>query len=145
MSRHNATARREATVVPMVLFGDTGRTCTGNRPADADLIGARSASANGVDRPVRGPHLRTVRSRSRSKTGIPGISLGYERSRRRHYYWVNLGQTKVKFCLETLGRVEALRRAVALRNRYLRQVALDNAPILAARQRGDTAGQGRAA
>ena len=141
MSRHNATARREATAAPLVLATESGRTVEGYRPADEDLAGAAPgtlvASGRGgrhAWKAVTGPHLRVVCSRDRrSQTGVVGISFSYLRSRRRHYVVVNLGSTCRRFCVETLGRAEALRRARQLRAAHVRKVTLANAVILQAR------------
>jgi len=134
---HNATARREAAAMPLVLFGDYGRTVEGYRPADEDLTGARPGRANWAQwEAVRGPHLRAVRSRDRRcKTGIVGISVSRCRKDGRHWLVVNLGCTSRKFCIETVGSSEAWRRAIALRRAHLEKLALANAAIIAARQR----------
>lgn len=132
---HNATARREATTVPLVLFGEHGRTVEGYRPADEDLRTARPAPSHKAGAAVAGPHLRVVRTRhARNATGVVGISTEYERARRRHFYVVNLGRRHRRFCIETLGRAEAWRRAVALRAEHVRKVTCANATILAARE-----------
>ncbi len=115
----------------------------------ADLAGA----GGGVDLPggkwarVQGPHLRSARKKfARNKTGCTGISLARQLRRRRdgsllerHFYWVNLGSKCRKFCLETLGKDEAWRRAVQLRAEHERRVAAINAAILAARQHQEAA------
>jgi hypothetical protein len=134
---HSATARSAAAAVPLVLFGDYGRTVEGYRPADEDLAIARSGRPDwGHWTPVQGPHLRSARSRDRrSKTGIVGISISSERRTGRHWLLVNLGSTNRKFCIETLGSSEAWRRAIALRRDHLRKLALANAAIIAARAR----------
>lgn len=131
---HNATARREATAVPLVLFGEHGRTVEGYRPADEDLAAAAPAPSHKAGAAVSGPHLRAVRTRfARNKTGVVGISLEYERARDRHYFVVNLGSGHRRFCIESLGRIEAWRRAVSLRREHERKATLANAVILAAR------------
>ena len=133
---HDPQARREATAVPLVLMGDTGRTVEGYRPADEDLVSATPASANGVSRHVAGPHLRlSQHQHRRNKTGVVGISVSRDRATGRHYLYVNLGSTSRHFCLETLGRTEAWARAVQLRREHLRKLAQANAVILAARTR----------
>lgn len=136
MSRHNATARREATAAPLVLTTEDGRTVEGYRPADEDLVAAMPALSHKAGSAVSGPHLRSVRRRfTRNKTGVVGISLEYERARGQHFYVVNLGCGHRRFCLETLGRTEAWRRAVALRREHERKAVLANAVILQARDR----------
>lgn len=133
---HDAEARRLAAAVPLVLFGEHGRTVEGYMPAEEELARARPASANGVTRHVEGPHLRTVRQHCpRNKTGIVGISEGMDRSRGHRYYYVNLGSSHRKFNITRLGREEALRRAIALRRAHLEKLALANAAIIAARLR----------
>lgn len=132
---HDATARREATAVPLVLFGDYGRTVLGYRPADEDLVQARPARSHKAGSRITGPHLRSARSiNARNRTGIVGISYGTDRARGRSYYWVNLGSSARKFCIETLGRSEAWRRAVNLRLEHLKKLSQANALILEARR-----------
>jgi hypothetical protein len=135
MSAHDPQARREAAAVPIVLFGDRGRTVEGYRPAAESLAAAAPGAARHHWEPVQGPHLRAVRQRYRTnKTGIVGISTTRLRSRgNRRYLVVNLGPTSRRFCLDTLGESEAWRRAIALRREHLLKLALANAEILAAR------------
>lgn len=131
---HDANARRQAAVVPLILFGEHGRTVEGYMPAQEDLDAARPPEARNQWVPVEGPHLRAVRSRdSRSKTGLVGISLSRRKKTGRHYVVVNLGSTSRNFCVETLGSTEAWRRAIALRRAHLEKLALANAAIIAAR------------
>lgn len=133
---HNADKRREAAAVPLVLFGDYGRTVEGYRPADEDLAAAAPGQARHHWVPVVGPHLRCARGRDRrSQTGVVGISFSHiVRGHRSHtYYVVNLGSTCRRFCIETLGRSEALRRAMALRREHVKKLAQANAVILTAR------------
>jgi len=131
---HDANARRQAAAVPLVLFGDHGRTVEGYMPAEEDLAIAQPASSDGCRRHVRGPHLRPVRTNyAKNKTGIVGISLSYSAAKRRHYLYVNLGDTHRKFCIETIGNREAWRRAISLRKAHLEKLALANAAIIAAR------------
>lgn len=133
---HNPEARREATAVPLVLFGDHGRTVEGYRPADEDLEQAQPASSDGCRRHVKGPHLRTMRGKhARNKTGVVGVSEGYDRVKKHHYYYVNLGSGHRSFCIDTLGRTEAFRRACALRVEHARKIAQANTVILKARSR----------
>jgi hypothetical protein len=133
---HNVIARQAAAAVPIVLFGDYGRTVEGYRPADEDLTVARPARHSHDWVPVSGPHLRTFRSRySRSKTGIVGISLSRRSRDGKHLLYVQLGSTSRHFCIETLGSSEAWRRAIALRRAHLEKLALANAAIIAARNR----------
>ena len=140
---HNSEARREAAAVALVLFGEHGRTVEGYRPADEDLDHAAPASSDGCRRHVRGPHLRTARATNpRNRTGVVGISIGRDRGRGHTYFWVNLGRSARRFCITTLGRDEAWRRAVALRLEHLRKLAQANAVILAARARGEEQGAG---
>lgn len=137
---HCALARRQATAVPLVLFGDHGRTVEGYMPATEDLELAVAPKRHRRGDRVRGPHLLTARAfHARNKTGIVGISLGFCRTREKHYFYVNLGSSHRKFCIETLGRTEALRRAIALRVAHLEKLALANAAIIAARQRNTEA------
>jgi len=140
---HDAEARRQASAVPLVLFGEHGRTVEGYMPAEEDLAGARAGCLIGGLRasrhewePVTGPHLRVVRSRDRrSKTGIVGISISRRKSTGRHHLIVNLGSTCRRFCIETLGASEAWRRAIALRRAHVEKLVQANAAILAARLR----------
>ncbi len=137
---HDPQKRREAAAVALVLFGEHGRTVEGYRPADEDLAHAAPASSDGCRRHVCGPHLRVARDRqARNRTGVVGISLGRDRARGRTYFWVNLGCSARKFCLETLGREEAWRRAVSLRHEHLRTLAPANQAILHARARNQPA------
>lgn len=133
---HNATARREATTVPLVLFGEHGRTVEGYRPADEDLATARPAASHQAGAAVSGPHLRVARTRhARNKTGVVGISFGRFRKRGKlvSAYFVQLGSSAREFRVDTLGRAEAWRRAVALRAEHVRKTTLANAVILQAR------------
>jgi hypothetical protein len=134
---HAAEKRREAGVVPLILFGDHGRTVEGYRPANEDLTGARAGGMRGRRwAAVEGPHLRTARLKFKgaSSTGIVGISLARLPCKgNRLFYTVNLGRSNRRFCVETLGKSEALRRAIALRREHLTKLALANAVILAAR------------
>ena len=131
---HDATARREATAVPLVLFGDYGRTVLGYRPADEDLALSRPARTHKAGSRVTGPHLRIARAmHSRNRTGVVGISYGTDSARGRSYFWVNLGSGSRKFCIETLGRSEAWRRALNLRLEHLKKLEQANALILEAR------------
>jgi len=133
---HNPEARNEAMARPLVLFGDHGRTVEGYRPANEDLEQAAPASSDGCRVHVKGPHIRALRTKhARNKTGVVGISYGKDRSRGRSYFWVNLGSSSRKFCIETLGRSEAWRRAVALRYEHERKIAQANTVILSARSR----------
>ena len=132
---HDPEKRQEATAVPLVLFGEHGRTVEGYRPADEDLRTARLAPSHQLGAALAGPYLRAVRTRhARNKTGVVGISLEYERARERRFFVVNLGRRHRRFCIETLGRAEAWRRAVALRSEHVRKITLANALILAARE-----------
>lgn len=131
---HNPQSRREASAVPLVLFGEHGRTVEGYRPADEDLAGATAGRHAHVWGAVQGPHLLACRTRDkRSQTGLVGISVSRCRRTGRHFLVVNLGSTNRKFCVETLGRTEAWRRAVALRRDHVRKLAAANAVILRAR------------
>lgn len=131
---HNPHARRAAAAVPLVLFGDFGRTVEGYAPAEEDLARARPARGHHRGQGVAGPHLLAVRTRhARNKTGIVGISISRCRKTGRHHLWVNLGSAARKFCIETLGSSEAWRRALALRRAHVTKLALANAAILAAR------------
>jgi hypothetical protein len=133
---HSATARQAAAAMPLVLFGDYGRTVEGYRPADEDLAIARPARHSHDWVPVCGPHLRTFRQRvHKTKTGIVGISLSRRSRDGKHFLYVNLGCTSRKFCIETIGSSEAWRRAIALRRDHLTKLALANAAIIAARLR----------
>jgi hypothetical protein len=137
---HDPQARREAGAKPLVLFGDYGRTVEGYRPADEDLAHAAPASSDGCRRHVAGPHLRIIRTRDhRSKTGVVGISMSRRQRDGRHFYIVNLGSTSRRFCIETLGRTEAWRRATLLRREHVKKVFAANAAILAARAKGGAA------
>jgi hypothetical protein len=144
---HNTIARHAAAAVPIVLFGDYGRTVEGYRPADEDLAMALPASSgHRSGQIVTGPHLRPVhgthgtkgtllRQGSGGQAGIVGISLPRRARDGRHFLYVNLGSTSRKFCVETLGSSEAWRRAIALRRAHVTKLALANAAILAARAR----------
>ena len=133
---HSATARRAAAAMPLVLFGDYGRTVEGYRPADEDLAVARAARHAHEWVPVAGPHLRTSRqSVHKTKTGIVGISLSRRARDGKHFLYVQLGSTSRHFCIETVGSSEAWRRAIALRRAHLEKLALANAAIIAARAR----------
>jgi hypothetical protein len=133
---HNVIARRAAAAVPIVLFGDYGRTVEGYRPADEDLACARPPRHAHAWMPVVGPHLRTARSQCvRNATGIVGISISRRARDGKHLLYVQLGSTSRHFCIETLGSSEAWRRAIALRRAHLEKLALANAAIIAARIR----------
>jgi len=133
---HDPQARREATAMPVVVFGAYGRSVEGYRPDPAALAVAMPASSDGCRRHVAGPHLRVARAtQARNRTGIVGISRGEDRTRGHSYYYVQLGARTRKFCITTLGESEALRRAIALRREHLIKLALANAEILAARAR----------
>lgn len=135
---HSSTARRSAAAVPLVLFGEYGRTVEGYRPADEDLAMAAPAHHLHEWVPVKGPHLRTARSTDpRCKTGVVGISISRRARDGRHLLYVNLGATSRHFCIETLGSSEAWRRAIALRRAHLEKLALANAVIIAARIRNE--------
>jgi hypothetical protein len=137
---HSAIARRSAAAMPLVLFGEHGRTIEGYRPADEDLAAARPDISHRAGRGVAGPHLRTVHGTNRNnRTGIVGISLS-RRADGRHFLYVQLGQTNRHFCIETLGSSEAWRRAIALRRAHLEKLALANAAIIAARNRNANGG-----
>lgn len=83
--------------------------------------------------PVRGPHLRVVRTRhARNQTGCVGISISHSRDGRTYYY-AQLGPTSRRFCIQTLGRQEAFRRAVKARADHEIKVREANAAILRAR------------
>lgn len=130
IAHHNPDARAEAAALTPITR--------------ADLAGAAGGEklGGGVWVRVQGPHMRAVRrTYKRNHTGCPGISLSTSRSRRadgsfrtRHYYYVNLGKTHRKFCLESIGREEAWRRAVRLRAEHERRITAINAAILEARQ-----------
>lgn len=115
---------------------------------DLAIAGGGEDLAGGKWLRVCGPHLRAVRNQhKRNRTGCPGISMGTTRMRRadgtyrrRSFFYVNLGKSSRKFCIESLGREEAWRRAVKLRADHEKRIAAINAEILAARQAG-TAGK----
>lgn len=133
---HNAEARREAAAMPLVLFGDYGRTVEGYRPADMDLEQAAQPQSHRRGDTITGPHLRTARERyARNRTGIVGISIGFDRFKGHRYVYVNLGSTNRKFNADALGLTEAFRRAMALRAEHLKKLAQANALILQARAR----------
>lgn len=137
----NLHARRAAAAVPLVLFGPYGRTVESYRPADEDLTGALSGvfTAKGYV-PVQGPYLRRVHSRERrTGTGIVGVSISREHATGRHFVRVRFGGTCRRFCIETLGRTEALRRAIALRREHVAKLAQANEVILRARARNAVA------
>lgn len=138
MSAHSAAARREATAVPLVLFGEHGRTVEGYRPADEDLRSAMPAISNRAGAVVSGPHLRVARSQHiRCKTGVVGVSFGRMRTKsgqRVPCYFVQLGACSRRFRVDVLGRAEAFRRAVALRREHLLKLDQANSAILRARQ-----------
>lgn len=139
---HDENARREAGAVPLILFGDHGRTVDHYLPASEDLTGAQDGKASGGRwRAVRGPHLRSARRQyARNSTGIVGISICTSRVRRCRYYVVNLGSTCRRFNIKKLGRIEALRRALSLRQRHLEKLALANAAIIRARMQSAAKG-----
>lgn len=123
--------------MPLVLFGEHGRTVEGYRPADEDLAAAAPAPSHQAGAAVAGPHLRVARTRhARNKTGVVGISFGTFRKRGKlvSAYFVQLGSAAREFRIDTLGKREAWRRAVALRCEHVRKTTLANAVILAARQ-----------
>ena len=131
---HNATARHAAAAVPLVLFGEHGRTVEGYAPAPDDLDAAKPAASHRAGDTLAGPHLLVVRGHhARNRTGVVGISVGRYSRTGRHYLYVNLGKNKRAFCIETLGRTEAWRRAVELRREHVRKIEQANASILAAR------------
>lgn len=131
---HNAKSRRLAAAVPLVLFGEFGRTVEGYMPAQEDLAVAQPAATHHRGAAVAGPHLKTVRGQyTKNKTGIVGISEGWEHARECRCFWVQLGSTSRRFNITRLGRAEALRRAISLRRAHLEKLALANAAIIAAR------------
>lgn len=131
---HDPKARKEAAALPLVLFGEHGRTVEGYRPADEDLAHARPAEPLNQWVPVQGPHLRTVRTKfKRNKSGIVGISFSRGKSGRRVY--VQLGKNNRCFNIDRLGFEEAMRRAIELRQAHERKIAQANTAILAARSR----------
>ena len=134
---HNTTARREATAVPLVLFGEHGRTVEGYRPADEDLRSSMPALSHRAGAAVSGPHLRVARTRHAAcKTGVVGVSFGYmvRGGRRLPCYFVQLGACSRRFRCDVHGQVEAFRRAVALRREHVLRIAQANATILRARR-----------
>jgi hypothetical protein len=132
---HDAEARAAAAACAPISAADLAEAGGG-----VDLPGGKWAR-------VQGPHLRSARKKfARNKTGCPGISFGRVLRRRRdgsfsqrHYYWVNLGSQCRAFSVESLGKSEAWRRAVALRAEHERRVAAINAAILAARHKKEAA------
>lgn len=133
---HDPTARAAASPQPIVLLGDTGRTVAPYTPADEDLAAARPAASHRAGEGISGPHLIALRRRhARNRTGVVGLSLGYDRRRGRHYVYVNLGSRSRCFCIETLGRDEAFRRALQLRRRHVEKVEAANRRIAEARLR----------
>ncbi len=87
MTAHNPHARREASAMPVVLFGDHGRTVEGYRPADMDLDLALPAMRHRRGVVVVGPHLRTARpTNPRNITGVVGVSYGRDRSTGRNLF-----------------------------------------------------------
>ena len=133
---HNTEARAEAGARPLVLFGEHGRTVEGYRPADEDLEAAKPARNHKAGGGLRGPHVRVARQKHpRNKTGVVGISEGFDRTKGRSYFYVNLGTSQRNFCIDTLGRAEAWRRATHLRHEHLRKIAQANTVILKARSR----------
>lgn len=141
---HSKTHRAEAATHPLVLQSDHGRTVEGYTPAQDDLA---VASGGTMDRSkvfwvrVEGPHLRALRGKhARNKTGVVGISVSRRASDGRHEIYVNLGKHHRRFCIETLGRKEAWRRALQLRAAHELKVAQANAQILAARAKHDRKG-----
>lgn len=138
---HDPTSRAASSPCPIVLAGERGRTVAGYVPAPEDLDAAAPAQHRHEWSAVRGPHLsRLSGADKRSQTGVVGISLSRLRRTGRHYYNVSLGKTNRQFCIETLGRTEAWRRALQLRAEHERKVAQANAVILAARARNDRQG-----
>jgi hypothetical protein len=138
MSAHSPAARREATAVPLILFGEHGRTVEGYRPADEDLRSAMPALSHRAFSAVSGPHMRVARAKhSRCKTGVVGVSFGRmlaKSGQRVPCYFVQLGACSRRFRVDVLGRAEAFRRAVALRREHLLKLGNANAAILNARQ-----------
>ena len=131
---HNAIARRSAAAMPLVLFGEYGRTIEGYQPADEDLAVARAPRHSHEWVPVAGPHLHVTHGTDRTnRTGVIGISLSRRARDGKHFLYVQLGSTSRHFCIETLGSSEAWRRAIALRRAHLEKLALANAAIIAAR------------
>jgi hypothetical protein len=130
IAAHHDKARRQAAAAhkPLVLEGP----CRGG-----DKL------SGGVWRPVEGPFLRTVHRSARNTTGVPGISYSTLRIRRkdgsvriRRVFYVNLGLTHRRFCLDTLGKEEAWRRAVRLRAQHEMRIRQINEAILTARTAG---------
>ena len=86
--------------------------------------------------PVTGPRIRHATTRDkRNKTGCVGISIKHKKSGslRRAYYSARCGKGAAEFCIDTLGRAEAFRRALAARAEHEMKVRRANAVILAAR------------
>ena len=125
MSAHNPKLRAEAAVP---RHGDA-------LPDPVALAHATPPVHGHKWQPVRGPHLRVVRGLDRrNKTGCVGIS--YTRSQTKpnfSHFCAQLGPTCRKFRIETLGRHEAFRRAVAARAEHEIKVREANAAILNAR------------
>lgn len=130
---HNPAARAEATV-------PRWRSAT---PSPLQLRHAAEPEHGHHWQPVRGPHLRPVHAKhGKSRTGVVGISYGIRNMKRkttpeplvRHFYFVQLGGTNTSFCLETLGKAEAWRRAVRCRAEHELKIRRANAAILAARK-----------
>lgn len=137
---HNIPARKATKVTPVILFNGNGRTVDSYRPESESLENARPAEHRHEWIPVVGPHLLTVRKRyNRSSTGVIGISLSRRKRDGRLSFIVNLGSTNRRFPIDTLGRTEAFRRAVALRRAHEKKIELANAVILRARERNAVA------
>jgi hypothetical protein len=102
-------------------------------PAYSELADSKPARHGNYWEAVQGPHLRVVRSdHRRNRTGCVGISIS--RSKRgRTYYVANLGSTNRRYCIETLGRAEAFKRALQARAKHELTVQAANEAILAAR------------
>jgi hypothetical protein len=124
MSAHNPSARAEARV----------ERAGAAAPDPAALDVAAAGAQRHRWQPVRGPHLRVVRTRhARNTTGVVGISL--TRTAGRRYYAVQLGSRSVrKFNITTLGHAEAWRRALRARAAHETAIRSANTTILAARQ-----------
>jgi len=130
---HNPDRRREASADPRV-----------RRRQQLDL-GAAAPGKNtwGKWTPVRGPHLKTVRTKfSRNTTGVPGISLSRiacnAGGKKYLYFYVQLGRATRRFNITTLGKSEAWRRALKCRADHELSIRNINAAILDARQKSET-------
>jgi hypothetical protein len=83
--------------------------------------------------------LRTLHTTAYSNTGVPGISFIHRASHKggplHRFYYVRCGTGRThKLNIDTIGKQEAWRRAVALRADYERAIEEANAAILAARK-----------